>query len=74
VSPSITRYILEMPRDESDALLAELYEHSTRPEGVYGHDWQVGDLVVFDTVGAMHRRDGWETGEPRFMRQLSSMC
>jgi alpha-ketoglutarate-dependent taurine dioxygenase len=74
VSPSITRYILDMPRDESDALLEELHAHSTRPEQVYAHDWQVGDLVVFDTVGAMHRRDGWSTGEPRFMRQLSSMC
>ena len=74
VSPGITRYIVGMPRDESDALLADLYAHSTRPERVYTHEWQVGDLVVFDTVGAMHRRDGWTTGESRFMRQLSSMC
>ncbi|MBW2496813.1 MAG: TauD/TfdA family dioxygenase [Deltaproteobacteria bacterium] len=74
VSPGITRYVLGLPRDESDALLAELHEHSTRPERVYAHEWQAGDLVVFDTVGAMHRRDGWTTGEPRFMRQLSSMC
>lgn len=73
VSPGITRYILGMPRDESDDLLAELHAHSTRPEFVYAHDWRVGDLVVFDTFGAMHRRDGWSTGEPRFMRQLSSM-
>jgi taurine dioxygenase/pentalenolactone F synthase len=74
VSPGITRYILDLPRDESDDLLAELHAHSTRPDRVYAHEWQVGDLVVFDTVGAMHRRDAWTTGEPRFMRQLSSMC
>ncbi len=74
VSPGITRFLLDMPRDESDDLLAELHAHSTRPERVYAHEWQAGDLVVFDTVGAMHRRDGWATGEPRFMRQLSSMC
>lgn len=74
VSPGITRHIVDMPRDESDALLAELFEHSTLPERVYAHDWQVGDLVLFDTVGAMHRRDGWSTGEPRFMRQLSTLC
>jgi len=74
VSPGITRYVVGMPRDESDALLAELHAHSTRPERVYAHEWQVGDLVVFDTVGAMHRRDAWTTGEHRFMRQLSSMC
>ena len=74
VSPGITRHIVGMPRNESDALLAELNEHSTCSDNVYAHEWQVGDLVVFDTVGAMHRRDGWTTGEPRFMRQLSSMC
>ena len=73
VSPGITRYIIDMPADESDDLLAQLHAHSTRPEFVYAHDWEVGDMVMFDTVGAMHRRDGWESGEPRFMRQLSSM-
>jgi taurine dioxygenase/pentalenolactone F synthase len=74
VSPGITRHIVGMPIDESNDLLAQLHAHSTRPEFVYAHDWEVGDLVVFDTLGAMHRRDGWESGEPRFMRQLSSMC
>lgn len=74
VNPGITRYIVGMPRDESDELLQELFAHSTRPDLVYSHDWEVGDMVVFDTLGAMHRRDAWHTGEPRFMRQLSTMC
>ncbi|MBJ20914.1 MAG: TauD/TfdA family dioxygenase [bacterium] len=74
VSSGITRHIVGMPADESDHLLEELHAHSTRPEFVYTHDWEAGDTVMFDTLGAMHRRDGWETGEVRFMRQLSSMC
>ncbi len=74
VSRGITRYIVGMPRDESDDLLKELHAHSTRPEFVYSHDWQLGDLVMFDTFGAMHRRDAWNPGEARFMRQLSTMC
>ncbi len=74
VSPGITRHIVGMPADESDALLEELHAHSTRPELVYCHDWQVGDLVMFDTFGAMHRRDAWDAKQPRFMRQLSTMC
>ncbi len=73
VSPALTRHIVDMPRDESDALLKELIEHSTRPEGVYGHCWQVGDMVVFDTLGAMHRRQSWEPTQRRRMRQLSTM-
>jgi taurine dioxygenase len=74
VSPGITRYIVGMPPDESRDLLEELHAHSTQPQFVYSHDWELGDMVVFDTLGAMHRRDAWDAKEPRFMRQLSTMC
>ena len=73
VSPGITRYIVGVPRDESDALLRELCEHSTRREGVYAHSWEVGDMIVFDTLGAMHRRESWDAKQRRRMRQLSTM-
>lgn len=73
VSKGITRNIIGMPKDESDALLKELAEHSTRPENVYAHDWQVGDLVMFDTLGTLHRRDAWDPSERRVMRQLSTL-
>jgi len=73
VSPGITHHIVGMPRDESDALIKELAEHSTRPEGVYAHQWQVGDLVVFDTLGSMHRRESWDARQMRRMRQISTM-
>lgn len=72
VSRGITRHIVGMPKDESDALLRELAAHSTAPEYVYAHDWQVGDLVVFDTLGTLHRRDAWDRDERRVMRQLST--
>jgi alpha-ketoglutarate-dependent taurine dioxygenase len=72
VSKGATRRILGMPRDESNALLKELHLHSTRPEAVYAHDWEVGDFVVFDTLGALHRRDAWDSNERRIMRQLST--
>ncbi len=74
VSKGITRFLLGMPREESSQLLKELHLHSTRDEFVYAHDWQVGDLVMFDTLGAMHRRDAWEPSGRRYMRQLSTMC
>jgi taurine dioxygenase/pentalenolactone F synthase len=73
VNPGITKYIIGMPRDESDDLLKELSAHSTRPSGVYSHDWQLGDMVVFDTLGTLHRRDAWDPTERRVMRQLSTL-
>ncbi len=73
VNPGITQYIIGMPRDESDDLLRELHAHSTRPSCVYSHDWEQGDLVMFDTLGTLHRRDAWDPGERRVMRQLSTL-
>jgi len=73
VSKGITRNIIGMPKDESGALLKELHAHSTRPENVYAHDWQVGDMVMFDTLGTLHRRDAWDPGERRVMRQMSTL-
>ncbi len=74
VSKGITRYVIGMPREESNALLKELHQHATRDEGIYGHAWEVGDLVMFDALGTMHRRDAWKSGGRRSMRQLSTLC
>lgn len=74
VSRGITRRIVGMERAESSALLKRLHLHATRPEQVYGHDWEVGDLVMFDTLGTMHRRDSWDPTQRRLMRQLSTAC
>ncbi|MEC7916005.1 MAG: TauD/TfdA family dioxygenase [Actinomycetota bacterium] len=74
VSRGITRRIVGMERDESSALLKELHLHATHPDRVYGHDWEVGDLIMFDALGTMHRRDAWDPTERRLMRQLSTAC
>jgi alpha-ketoglutarate-dependent taurine dioxygenase len=74
VSRGITRRIVGMERAESSALLKQLHLHATQPERVYGHDWEVGDLIMFDTLGTMHRRDAWDPTERRLMRQLSTAC
>jgi pentalenolactone F synthase len=73
VSEFLTQHIIGMPQDESDDLLAELCAHSTRAENVYSHDWQVGDMVMFDTLGSVHRRDSWDPSQRRVMRQLSTL-
>ena len=48
-------HILGMPIDEGQALLAELMEFATQPRFVYRHEWQVGDLVIWDNRCTMHR-------------------
>lgn len=74
VSPAITHKILGLPAEESRELLETLHAHSTKPENVYAHDWQVGDLVLFDTLGTMHMRESWDRNETRYLRQMSTTC
>ena len=54
-------------------LLDELVAHATRPERLYGHAWREGDLIIFDDVGTMHRREPSDPDQLRVMRQLSTM-
>jgi alpha-ketoglutarate-dependent taurine dioxygenase len=47
--------ITGMEQDASDALLARLMAWAEKPEYIYRHDWQVGDLLIWDNTGTMHR-------------------
>jgi taurine dioxygenase len=43
-----------MPKDEAVDLIAELDTHRVRPEFLYRHKWQVGDLLMWDNTSSMH--------------------
>ena len=43
-----------MPQDEAVDLIAELDAHCVKPEFLYRHHWQAGDLVMWDNASAMH--------------------
>jgi len=47
--------VVGMDLDEGRALLAELLERATVPENVYSHMWSVGDTVIWDNRGVLHR-------------------
>lgn len=54
VNGNFTKYILDMPEDESELLLFRLLAHCTRPEFVYRHHWKLNDLVLWDNRSVMH--------------------
>jgi taurine dioxygenase len=57
-----------LAKDESDAVLAFVFEFLERPEFVYRHRWKRGDLVVWDNRCLMHRATGYDdTTERRIM-------
>jgi taurine dioxygenase len=51
------------------ALLDEVYDAATRDQFVYAHDWQVGDLVLWDNGFTMHRRDPFDPSARRLMKR-----
>ena len=55
VNEAHTSHIPGLPREESDALLSELYRHITRPEFQYVHQWRPGDLLMWDNVAVQHK-------------------
>jgi taurine dioxygenase len=46
--------IENMPDDEAVDLIAELDTHCVRPQFLYRHKWQVGDLLMWDNTSSMH--------------------
>jgi alpha-ketoglutarate-dependent taurine dioxygenase len=48
-------HVVGMDRKESDALLDRLMAWMTQPQFVYQHHWKMGDLLVWDNTGTMHR-------------------
>ena len=55
VNEGYTARIAGVEEAESESLLAELFGHVTRPEFVYRHQWQVGDLLIWDNCSTQHR-------------------
>jgi alpha-ketoglutarate-dependent taurine dioxygenase len=60
-------YVVGMDLEEGRALLSELLERATVPENVYSHDWSVGDTVIWDNRGVLHRAAPYDPGSAREM-------
>jgi taurine dioxygenase len=63
--------IAGMDEASGSALLDEIYSFATRPEFVYRHDWQVGDVVIWDNGSTMHRRDPFDPAARRLMKRTT---
>ena len=60
-------HIVGMDEDEGHSLLLDLLARTTVPENVYRHHWSVGDTVIWDNRGVLHRAVPYDPGSPREM-------
>lgn len=63
--------VVGMAPDEGRALLDDLLARATRPERVYRHRWSVGDLVIWDNRGVLHRASRYDASSPRDMHRTT---
>ena len=71
LDPSTMIGIEGMGEAEGRALLGELTEHATRPDFVYRHHWQPGDLIMWDNGFLLHRRDAFRTDQNRLLKRTT---
>jgi alpha-ketoglutarate-dependent taurine dioxygenase len=61
--------IVGMDITESEALLVRLRDWATQPRFVYRHHWKLGDMVVWDNTGTMHRALPYDHTSGRLMHR-----
>jgi alpha-ketoglutarate-dependent taurine dioxygenase len=64
-------HVVGMSEAEGRALLSRLLEWATRTDFVYRHQWRVGDLVIWDNRGVLHRALPYDFDSPRLMHRTT---
>ena len=71
VCQMMTQEIVELPNDESEGLLEELFAHLYNPDNLWQHEWRNGDLVAWDNLAVQHARSDVQIDGPvRTLRKV----
>jgi alpha-ketoglutarate-dependent taurine dioxygenase len=62
-------HIVGVPADESRELLDELLAWATQSRFCHTHDWSVGDAVLWDNTGVLHRALPYDPASDRMLRR-----
>jgi len=66
-----TESVVGMEPTEGRAFLDGLLARATAPDRVYHHEWEVGDLVIWDNTGVLHRALPYDATSPRDMHRTT---
>ena len=62
-------YVNGLALEESEELLNTLWEYATQPRFTWGHEWRVGDILVWDNRCLLHRRDSFDATQRRIIHR-----
>ncbi len=71
VNPDFTLYINDIPERESEALLAELYEHCQKEAFTHRFQWEVGSVAFWDNRATWHKALNDYPGQRRLMHRIT---
>ena len=60
-------YVEGMDPEKSSALLTRLRDWATQPQYVFRHRWSVGDFLLWDNTGTMHKAGAYPLDSKRLM-------
>jgi alpha-ketoglutarate-dependent taurine dioxygenase len=63
--------VVGMADDDGRAFLDDLLARATGPERVYRHEWELGDLVIWDNTGVLHRACPYDPTSARDMHRTT---
>ena len=63
--------VVGMPYTAGRSLLARLMEWAAQPDFFYSHDWELGDFVIWNNCGVMHRVVPYAEDSGRNMHRTS---
>ena len=62
-------YIVGMTIAQSEALLERLWTHATRLRFTLCHEWRIGDVLMWNNLAVLHRRDPFDASARRIMHR-----
>jgi alpha-ketoglutarate-dependent 2,4-dichlorophenoxyacetate dioxygenase len=66
-------HIVGLSVADGRALLNELLEHVTQPQFCYRHEWQEGDLIIWDNRCVLHRATPFDTTRHKRLMQRTTV-
>jgi alpha-ketoglutarate-dependent 2,4-dichlorophenoxyacetate dioxygenase len=66
-------HIVGLSVEDGRALLKELLEHVTQPQFRYRHEWQEGDLIIWDNRCVLHRATPFDTTRHKRLMQRTTV-
>ena len=74
-NPGYSMRINELPEEESERILAFLFEHQLQPKYQYRHRWSVGDVLMWDNMGTLHNAVAdYRPDEHRYIKRCQVMA